>query len=412
MTTMTSYAHGVPSWLDLATPDPEAAKSFYGDLFGWTYRDEATDRPGIHYTMARSQGRTSAGMMLLSEQMQASGMPPCWSTYVTVDDLEATLATVEPAGGAIAQPAMDVMDAGRMAVIVDPSGASLCLWEARNHPGAEVVNEHGAFSWAELTTPDPAAVSDFYAAVLGWRAQPAPMPGVEYTLFHVDGADPNGIAGAMAPPAEGLPASWGVYFTVDDVGATVARASELGADVLLAPTAMPGVGTLATLRDPQGAAFSLMEPGASGTGEAEGFDPASLPTVPASDPQLPGTTELGAFSLSLTVRDLEASRDFYTRLGFEVVGGVAEEGWLILKNGESTLGLFHGMFERNLLTFNPGLTNRMERLERFTDLRELQAQLEAAGLELDTRADPDGEGPASLTLTDPDGNPILLDQFF
>ena len=135
MTTRTSYAHGVPSWLDLATPDPEAAKSFYAELFGWTYSDEATDHPGVHYTMAWSEGRTSAGMMLLSEQMQAAGMPPFWSTYVTVEDLASTLGRVEPAGGTVAQPAMDVMDAGRMAVIIDPAGASLCLWEARNHPG-------------------------------------------------------------------------------------------------------------------------------------------------------------------------------------------------------------------------------------------------------------------------------------
>lgn len=261
MTTMTSYVHGVPSWLDLATPDPAAAKSFYAELFGWTYTDEPTDQPGVDYTMARSGGRTTAGMMLLSDQMRAAGMPPVWSTYVTVDDLEATLAGVEDAGGAVLQPPMQVMDAGRMAVIADPAGASLCLWEARNHPGAEAVDEHGAFTWAELTTPDPTAVSGFYQQVLGWRAQPAPMPGMDYLLFHVEGGNPNGIAGAMAPPADDIPAFWGVYFNVDDVTATVTRASELGAVVLMAPTAMPGVGTLATLRDPQGAVFSLMTPG-------------------------------------------------------------------------------------------------------------------------------------------------------
>ena len=137
-----------------------------------------------------------------------------------------------------------------------------------------------------------------------------------------------------------------------------------------------------------------------------------LPRVPASDPTRPGTLELGAFSISLNVADLDASRSFYEKLGFAVTGGDASQGWLILANGETILGLFHGMFERNILTFNPGLTNRLERLDEFTDVRDLQAELEAAGLTLETRADPDTGGAASITLIDPDGNPILIDQFF
>ena len=115
--------------------------------------------------------------------------------------------------------------------------------------------------------------------------------------------------------------------------------------------------------------------------------------------------------MSLSVADLDVSRRFYEALGFVVSGGDADEGWLILKNGESTIGLFHGMFEGNILTFNPGLTNGMAKLESFTDVRVIQQRLEEAGLELSTT--PEGEeGPASLTLTDPDGNNILIDQFF
>ncbi len=106
-----------------------------------------------------------------------------------------------------------------------------------------------------------------------------------------------------------------------------------------------------------------------------GFDPASLPTAPAAPTGLPGTVELGVFSLSLAVADLDASRRFYEALGFEVTGGDAEQNWLILKNGETTLGLFHGMFDSNMLTFNPGLTPRMERLESFTDVREIAQRL-------------------------------------
>lgn len=142
-------------------------------------------------------------------------------------------------------------------------------------------------------------------------------------------------------------------------------------------------------------------------------DEFDLPAVPQADPDLPGSMELGAFSISLNVADLESSRRFYEALGFEVTGGDADAGYLILKNGESTLGLFHGMFDRNILTFNPGLTNRMERIESFADVREIQTRLREAGIELATEVDADSDaGPASITLIDPDGNPVLIDQFF
>ncbi len=122
--------------------------------------------------------------------------------------------------------------------------------------------------------------------------------------------------------------------------------------------------------------------------------------------------DLGAFSISLTVKDLEVSRTFYEKLGFSVTGGDTASNYLILKNEETIIGLFHGMFERNILTFNPGLTNRMERLTEFTDVREIQRHLKDQGTELETEADDGSTGAASLTLVDPDGNPILIDQFF
>lgn len=139
-----------------------------------------------------------------------------------------------------------------------------------------------------------------------------------------------------------------------------------------------------------------------------------LPTVPQSDPDLPGTMELGAFSISLNVADLDRSRAFYEALGFVVSGGDAEHGYLILKNGEATIGIFTGMFEGNILTFNPGLTSRMERIEEFLDVRQIQERLEAAGVDIATPIDPEAgdSGPASLALLDPDGNQVLIDQFF
>lgn len=121
--------------------------------------------------------------------------------------------------------------------------------------------------------------------------------------------------------------------------------------------------------------------------------------------------QLGAFSISLTVKDLDASRAFYETLGFAVVGGDAAQNWLILRNPDAvTIGLFKGMFDRNLLTFNPGWDRGAQDLATFTDVRDLQKQLEARGLALTTRADPSTTGPASLMLVDPDGNPILVDQ--
>ena len=122
------------------------------------------------------------------------------------------------------------------------------------------------------------------------------------------------------------------------------------------------------------------------------------------------TMELGNFSVSLAVKDLAASRAFYETLGFMTFGGDAEQGWLILQNGTATIGLFQGMFERNILTFNPGWNAKAETLEAFTDVRELQKRLLEAGLELQVKADEESTGPASFVLSDPDGNPILVDQ--
>ncbi|MGB0135308.1 VOC family protein [Dokdonella sp.] len=120
--------------------------------------------------------------------------------------------------------------------------------------------------------------------------------------------------------------------------------------------------------------------------------------------------KLGAFSISLAVKDLEASRAFYEKFGFKVVGGVAEQNWLILRNGDHTIGLFQGMFDKNILTFNPGWDSHGAAVGEFTDIRELQRQLKASGVPLVSEADEGTNGPASFTALDPDGNPILVDQ--
>ena len=121
--------------------------------------------------------------------------------------------------------------------------------------------------------------------------------------------------------------------------------------------------------------------------------------------------ELGAFSVSLAVKDLEASRAFYQKLGFEVVGGDPTQGWQILRNGDCTIGLFQGMFEKNILTFNPGWDAQGNPLECFSDVRELQRRLKAEGVNLDSETDENTAGPASFIAVDPDGNPVLIDQY-
>ena len=120
--------------------------------------------------------------------------------------------------------------------------------------------------------------------------------------------------------------------------------------------------------------------------------------------------ELGAFSISLAVKDIEASRQFYEKFGFRVFGGDASQNWLILKNGDHVIGLFHGMFEKNILTFNPGWDSNAQKLASFTDVRDLQRQLKAAGVQLEPQADESTTGPASFMAVDPDGNPVLVDQ--
>ena len=120
--------------------------------------------------------------------------------------------------------------------------------------------------------------------------------------------------------------------------------------------------------------------------------------------------ELGAFSVSLSVKDLSTSREFYEKLGFSPVGGDPDQNWQILRNGNVTIGLFHGMFEGNILTFNPGWDSQARPVDDFTDVRELQRQLKVQGLEMTAEADESGSGPASFVVVDPDGNAILVDQ--
>ena len=247
------YAPGTPSWVDLQTTDQNAAKQFYRELFGWSYNDaEIPDSGGAVYSMAQLNGHDVGAIAGMPPG--GDGIPPHWNTYITVSDADAACALAEKSGGTVIAPAFDVMDAGRMAVIADPTGAVFNVWQAKNHPGAGLVNEPGTWSWNELIDAELPKAEEFYKKVFGWEANHL-TEGMEYTEFKLNGAS---IGGGMKPPMPGMPNVWGIYFTVADTDATVAKAKSLGAAVFQEPTDIPP-GRFAVLADPQGAMFNVIK---------------------------------------------------------------------------------------------------------------------------------------------------------
>jgi uncharacterized protein len=253
-----SYKPGTPSWIDLSTSDQAAAKSFYGDLFGWSF-DDLPMGDDVFYSMATVKGDTVAAIAPQQQEQAAAGVPPHWQMYVTVADVDATSALVEGAGGSVHVPPFDVMDAGRMAVITDPSGAFLMLWTPSTNIGAERVNEPGAFSWAALVAPPNDRTANFYETVLGLKMISAPMDdGSKYDGFTLDGTPETMVAGTIPPPMPGVPPHWSIYFGAEDVDATAAKIAELGGKVIVEPFDIP-VGRMAVAADPQGAMFNLFK---------------------------------------------------------------------------------------------------------------------------------------------------------
>lgn len=257
MVERTSYSEGTPSWVDLSTSDPAAAQAFYGGLFGWEFEARPTDQGG-EYLMATMGGKSAAGMMQQSPGQAEMGLPSLWNTYITVDDIAASIAKVEAAGGTVMMPSMQVMEAGHMAVIGDPTGAVICMWQPIQHIGCEVVNEPGALIWNEMSNTDVASAKQFYEAVFGMGSVDQDMGAPDpYTVFTVD---EEMVAGAMVPPMEGIPNHWAVYFAVDDADASAAKAADLGGTVFAPVMEIPTVGRIAGISDPTGAMFFLMQP--------------------------------------------------------------------------------------------------------------------------------------------------------
>ncbi len=256
MTVMDTYAPGTFCWADLGTPDARAATRFYTELFGWQAEDRPVG-PDSFYTMF-SVGRWSVAALYQQDVQPDQTAPPHWLSYVSVEGAGPTAQRARELGGTVLMEAFDVLDVGRMAVIRDPIGAVVALWEPRRHIGAGLVGEPGTPCWNELVTGDPESAVTFYAALLEWQCQSHPMGTSTYTYCRRG----ESFAGGMRPidPLDG-PARphWLRYFAVEDCEAAAARAASLGGRVLLAPTEVPEVGRFAVIEDPQGAVFAVIE---------------------------------------------------------------------------------------------------------------------------------------------------------
>jgi uncharacterized protein len=255
MPEITSYAPGTPSWVDFSSPDLDASVEFYGGLFDWEVPESENAEQTGGYRQAMRAGRPAGGMM---PQMQ-EGQPSAWTTYVSVEDAEATAAAVREAGGTVMAEPMEVMDLGKMAIFADPAGAVFGIWQPGTFPGAGVVNEPGAIAWNELNTRDLASAKEFYGAVFGWDFQTEGMGEMgSYTTIQLGGNPVGGILDmAEREVPEMVSAHWQVYFGVEDTDATIAQAKEAGGGVMVEPIDIPA-GRFSILTDPHGASFAVI----------------------------------------------------------------------------------------------------------------------------------------------------------
>ena len=252
------YEPGTPSWVDLGTGDVEAAARFYESIFGWTHESAGPDAGGYGFFL--SGGKQVAGVGPLQDPQQ----PPAWSSYITVEDLDATAESVGRLGGQVVVPAMDLpSDAGRMAVFADPTGAVISGFQPRQHKGAELVNEPVSLAWNEHTSRDPETAQAFYRELFGWEFRRLEGEGDRppYWTFHSQSSGDAPLGGMLEMDEnfpEGLPNFWGVYFAVADTDETVEKAKAEGATVHVEPFDTPP-GRIANIGDPGNAAFYVIQ---------------------------------------------------------------------------------------------------------------------------------------------------------
>jgi predicted enzyme related to lactoylglutathione lyase len=244
-----AYESGTFCWADLGTTNAAAARDFYTRLFGWEADDLPAGEGGV-YVMFRLGGRDVAALYEMGDS-EREQLNAHWSSYVSVDDVAATAQRAGELGAAIVAEPFDVMDSGRMAVLRDPTGAHLHLWEPGRHIGAGRVNDAGCIVWNELATPDVERAGGFYRDLLGWEAE---RDATGYATIKRG----EEINGGIRPVQDGEAPNWLLYFTVPSVEAAAATVREAGGEVLTGPVEVT-VGRIAVVRDPQGATFALYE---------------------------------------------------------------------------------------------------------------------------------------------------------
>jgi predicted enzyme related to lactoylglutathione lyase len=263
MTRIETYPPGVPCFVDALTDDLASARAFYSGIFGWEFAGPGPmpSGAGHEYWLARARGHDVAGLGSRPDP----GTPTGWTTHVAVTSADETTDLVRDAGGVVIAEPFDVAPAGRMAVVADPAGAALVLWQAGARAGAGIVNEHSAWSMSLLATADPEAVAPFYAQAFGWVAEPFTDAGPGVFLFRLPGyvggepgqPVPRDVVAAAMTAAD-RPAQWSVEFWIDDADAAAAAAAGLGGTVLQEPIDVP-MFRRAVLAAPDGAAFTISE---------------------------------------------------------------------------------------------------------------------------------------------------------
>lgn len=250
MFTVSKYPHGTFCWADCSATDQDKAKAFYADIMGWESSDEPMGE-GQMYTMFHQDGHNVAG---LGPQMP--GLPSTWYSYIAVDNVDALMDKVRELGGTVVSEPFDVFENGRMAVIQDPTGAHVSLWQARSHIGSGLVNTPGAMTWNELATRDLKAVEAFYSGLLGWTFAPGPRPG--YLMFYV-GDRVNGGVIQMDESWGDMPAHWMVYFSVRDIRDVQKAVPKAGGTVHYDIMKAEGTGEFLVIEDPTGAVSTMMQ---------------------------------------------------------------------------------------------------------------------------------------------------------
>jgi predicted enzyme related to lactoylglutathione lyase len=250
MTTTTAHEPGTFCWIELGTTDGPAARTFYTQLFDWTAK-ETPIGDGMVYTIFQNAGRDTAAMYVLQQEGVQQGVPPNWLSYIAVANVDASIAQATEVGGSVVAGPMDVMDAGRMAVLRDPQGASFAIWQANRQPGVGVRDEANSLCWNELMAHDLEAAKKFYVGLFGWRAKESP----EYTEWH---RGENAVGGMLQTHSPHHPSFWMPYFACANTDTTVTRATSLGGTIFKEPTDIPHVGRFAVVGDPSGAAFAVI----------------------------------------------------------------------------------------------------------------------------------------------------------